>query len=80
MDPSHGQGREDLCASGGGGTAEQPSGADAGDAFEAAVCPVPLGSTGIHWDPLGHALDDMFGVWDVMMIWQLPMTTKNGKP
>jgi len=36
----------DLCASGGGGTAEPPGGADAGDAFEAAVCPVPLGSTG----------------------------------
>ena len=42
------RGREDFCASGGGKPAEPAGGADAGDAFEAAVCPVPLGSTGIH--------------------------------
>lgn len=73
------RGREDLCASDGGGTAEEPGGADAGDAFEAAVCPVPLGSTGIHWAQMVDEIEkrDPDISWYGNGVWDDDMATPN---
>ena len=69
----------DFCASGGGGTAEPAGGADAGDAFEAAVCPVPLGSTGIHWAQMVDEIEkrDPDISWYGNGLWDDDMATPN---